>query len=163
MIMLIINQCIRTRKRAWQHATGEQPIRSMIFAYRRIYANIAQRKSHVVLSQLYTVAQLKITQNPLVLKCLLKTRQKNPIQKSQIVNTSIQTGKVNLSVFLNRAPSQSPSLSSNSDIEVITPKKLQPKTNASKKLKTIISFRHQFKGLSCTLVKTRLSPRIAEL
>ena len=50
-----------------------------------------------------------------------------------IVNTSTQSGNVNLNVVLNRIPNQPPSLSSASDIEVIPPEKVPPKTNTSKK------------------------------
>ena len=73
---------------------------------------------------------------------------------STIVNTSIQSGNVNLNVLLNRIQNQPPSSSFHSDIEVIFPEKDVPKTNTPKKLKSIISFPHQFSGLSNPLVNS---------
>ena len=54
--------------------------------------------------------------------------------------------------MLNRIQNQPPSSSFDSDIEVIFPEKDVPKTNTPKKLKSIISFPHQFSGLSYPLV-----------
>ena len=71
---------------------------------------------------------------------------------SAIVNTSTNSGNVNLNVVLNRL-SQPPSVSSDSDIEMIPPEKLDTKQTNSKKLNTIISFPHQFPGLSYTFVQ----------
>ena len=71
---------------------------------------------------------------------------------SAIVNTSTNLGKVNLNVVLNRL-NQPPSVSSDSDIEMIPPEKLDNKQTNSKKLNTIISFPHQFPGLSYPLVQ----------
>ena len=78
--------------------------------------------------------------------------EKNDPPTSAIVNTSTNLGNVNLSVVLNRL-SQPPSVSSDSDIEMIPPEKLDTKQINSKKLNTIISFPHQFPGLSYPLVQ----------
>ena len=74
--------------------------------------------------------------------------KQDPKLPSTIVNTSTQTGNVNLNLFVNRIQGQPPSVSSDSDIEVIPPEKIIPKSNSSKKLNTLISFPHQFPGLS---------------
>ena len=76
--------------------------------------------------------------------------ENNDPPTSAIVNTSTNSGNVNLNVVLNRL-SQPPSVSSDSDIEMIPPEKYK-QTN-SKKLNTIISFPHQFPGLSYPLVQ----------
>ena len=70
--------------------------------------------------------------------------EKSDPKPSTIINTSTQSGNINLNVVLNRVPSQPPSLSSDSDIEVIPPEKLQPRANASKKFITIFSFPGQY-------------------
>ena len=70
-----------------------------------------------------------------------------------IVNTSTHSGNVNLNVVLNRL-NQPPSLSSDSDIEVIPPDEVISKPTNSKKLNTVISFPHQFPGLSYPLVQS---------
>ena len=59
---------------------------------------------------------------------------------------------MNLNVVLNRL-NQPPSISSDSDIELKPPSKVAQKQTNSKKLKTIISFPHQFPGLSYPLVQ----------
>ena len=79
-----------------------------------------------------------------------KTDPKTP---SAIVNTSTPSGNVNLSVVLNRFD-QPPSLSSDSDIEVIPPDKVITKMTSSKKLNTFISLPHQLPGLSYPLVQS---------
>ena len=78
--------------------------------------------------------------------------EKNDPPTSAIVNTSTNLGIVNLNVVLNRL-NQPPSVSSDSDIEMIPPEKLDTKQTNSKKLNTIISFPHQFPGLSYPLVQ----------
>ena len=78
--------------------------------------------------------------------------EKNDPPTSAIVNTSTNSGNVNLNVVLNRL-NQPPSVSSDSDTEMIPPKKLDIKQTNSKKLNTIISFPHQFPGLSYPLVQ----------
>ena len=78
--------------------------------------------------------------------------EKNDPPTSAIVNTSTNLGNVNLNVVLNRL-NQPPSVSSDSDIEMIPPEKLDIKQTNSKKLNTIISFPHQFPGLSYPLVQ----------
>ena len=78
--------------------------------------------------------------------------EKNDPPTSAIVNTSINLGNVNLNVVLNRL-NQPPSVSSDSDIEMISPEKLDTKQTNSKKLNTIISFPRQFPGLSYPLVQ----------
>ena len=80
-----------------------------------------------------------------------KTDPKTP---SAIVNTSTHSGNVNLNVVLIRDQNHTPSLSSDSDIEVIPPDKVIPKKTNSKKLNTVISFPHQFPGLSYLLVQS---------
>ena len=80
--------------------------------------------------------------------------EKNYPPTSAIVNTSTNLGNVNLNVVLNRL-SQPPSVSSDSDIEMIPPEKLDTKQTNSKKLNTIISFPHQFPGLSYPLVQNK--------
>ena len=80
--------------------------------------------------------------------------EKNDPPTSAIVNTSTNLGNVNLNVVLNRL-SQPPSVSSDSDIEMIPPEKLDTKQTNSKKLNTIISFPHQFPGLSYPLVQNQ--------
>ena len=69
--------------------------------------------------------------------------EKNDPPISSIVNTSTNSGNVNLNVVLNRF-NQPPSVSSDSDIEMIPPEKLDIKQTNSEKLNTIISFPHQF-------------------
>ena len=76
----------------------------------------------------------------------------NPKTPSAIVNTSTHSGNVNFNVVLNRVQNQPPSLNSDSDIEVKPPDKIIQKSTFSKKLNTIISFSHQFPGLSYPLV-----------
>ena len=73
--------------------------------------------------------------------------KQDPKPLSTIVNTSTQSGNVNLNLVVNRVQGQPPSLSSDSDIEVIPPEKVVPKNNSTKKLNTLISFPHQFPGL----------------
>ena len=81
------------------------------------------------------------------------SRKSDPKTLFAIVNTSTHSGNVNLNVVSNRV-NQPPSLSSDSDIEVIPPDKVIPKKTNSKKLNTIISFPHQFPGLSYLLVQS---------
>ena len=75
---------------------------------------------------------------------------------SIIINTSTQSGKVNLSVVLKIIQNQPPSLSSDSNNEIIPPEKVVSKTHTSKKLNTIISFPHQIPGLSYLLVNSEI-------
>ena len=63
-----------------------------------------------------------------------------------------QLTHVNLNVVLNRL-NQPPSVISDSDIELIPPEKVAQKQTNSKKLNTIISFPHQFPGLSYPFVQ----------
>ena len=74
---------------------------------------------------------------------------------SAIVNTSTHSGDVNLNVVLNRLnqPPSLSSVSSDSDIELIPPEIIDQKQTNSKKSNTIISFPHQFPGLSYPLVQ----------
>ena len=65
--------------------------------------------------------------------------EKNEPPTSAIVNTLTNSGNVNLNVVLNRL-NQPPSVSLDSDIEMIPPEKLDKKQTNSKKLNTIISF-----------------------
>ena len=69
---------------------------------------------------------------------------------SAIVNTSTNSGDVNLNLVLNRLnqPPSLSSVSSDSDIELIPPEIIDRKQVNSKKTNTIISFPHQFPGLS---------------
>ena len=78
--------------------------------------------------------------------------EKNDPPTSAIVNTSTNLGNDNLFVVLNRL-NQPPSVSSDSDIEMIPPEKFDTKQTNSKTLNTIISFPHQFPGLSYPLVQ----------
>ena len=78
--------------------------------------------------------------------------EKNDPPTSAIVNTSTNLGNVNLNVVLNRL-NQPPSVSSDYDIEMIPPEKLDIKQTNSKKLNTIISFPQQFPGLWYPLVQ----------
>ena len=89
--------------------------------------------------------------NP-IYKNMSNSPEKNDPPTSAIVNTSTNLGNVNLNVVLNRL-NQPPSVSSDSDIKMIPPEKLDNKQTNSKKLKTIISFPHQFPGLSYPLVQ----------
>ena len=82
----------------------------------------------------------------------INSPEKNDPRTSAIVYTSTHSGDVNLNVVLNRL-NQPPSVSSDSDIELIPPEKVVPKQTNSKKLNTIISFPHQFPGLSYPLVQ----------
>ena len=96
--------------------------------------------------------QIRRCSQPATYSCLIKQNfkrssikmasnnspEKSDPKPSTIIYTSTQSGNVNLNVVLNRVPSQPPSLSSDSDIEVIPPEKLQPRANASKKFNTII-------------------------
>ena len=85
-------------------------------------------------------------------KNMSNSPEKNDPLTLAIVNTSTNSGNVNLNVVLNRL-NQPPSVNSDSDIEMIPPEKLDKKQTNSKKLKTIISFPHQFPGLSYPLVQ----------
>ena len=78
--------------------------------------------------------------------------EKNDPPTSAKVNMSTNLGNVNLNVVLNRL-SHPPSVSSDSDIEMIPPEKLDIKRTNSKKLNTIISFPHQFPSLLYPLVQ----------
>ena len=78
--------------------------------------------------------------------------EKNDPPTSAIVNTSTNSGDVNLNVVLNWL-NQPPSVISDSDIELIPPEKLAKKQTNSQKLNTIISFPHQIPGLSYPLVQ----------
>ena len=78
----------------------------------------------------------------------------DPKPPSTTANTSTQSGNVDLNVVLNGVQNQPPSLSSDSDIETIPQEKVVPKRNSSKNLNTVISFPHQFPGLSYTLVNS---------
>ena len=78
--------------------------------------------------------------------------EKNDPPTSAMVNTSTNSGNVNLNVVLNRL-NQPPSVSLDSDIEMIPPEKFDTKQTNSKKLNTIISFPHQFPGLSYPLIQ----------
>ena len=77
----------------------------------------------------------------------------DPKFPSAFVITSTHSRNVNLNVVLNRL-NQPPSLSSDSDLEVIPPDKVIPKPTHSKKLNSVISFPHQFPGLSNHLVQS---------
>ena len=85
-------------------------------------------------------------------KNMSNSPEKNDPPTSAIVNTSTNSGNANLNVVLKRL-NQPPSVSSDSDIEMVPPEKLDIKQNNSKKLNTIISFPHQFPGLSYPLVQ----------
>ena len=85
-------------------------------------------------------------------KNMSNSPEKNDPPASAIVNTSTNSANVNLNVVLNHL-NQSPSVSSDSDNEVIPPEKLDIKQTNCKKLNTIISFPHQFPGLSYPLVQ----------
>ena len=91
--------------------------------------------------------------NPKYTKMSNSPEKKDP-PTSAIVNTSTNSRNVNLNVVLNRL-SHPPSVSSDSDIEMIPPEKLDIKQTNSKKLNTIISFPHQFPGLSYPLVQNK--------
>ena len=77
---------------------------------------------------------------------------KNDPPTAAIVNTSTNSGDVNLNVVLNPL-NQPPSVSSDSDIELIPPEKVAQKQTKSKKSNTIISFPHQFPGLTYPLIQ----------
>ena len=85
-------------------------------------------------------------------KNMSNSPEKNDPPTLAIVNTSTNSGNVNLNIVLNRL-NQPPSVSLDSDIEMIPPTKLDKKQTTSKKLNTIISFPHQFPGLSYPLVQ----------
>ena len=85
-------------------------------------------------------------------KNMINSPEKNDPPTSAIVNTSTNSGDVNLIVIFNRL-NQPPSVSSDSDIELIPPEKVAQKQTNSKKLNTIISFPHQFPCLSYSLVE----------
>ena len=78
-------------------------------------------------------------------KNMSNSPEKNDPTTSAIVNTSTNSENVNLNVLLIRL-NQPSSVSSDSDIEMIPPEKLDKKQTNSKKLNTIISFPHQFPG-----------------
>ena len=83
---------------------------------------------------------------------MINSPEKSDPRTSAIVNISTHSGDINLNFVLNRS-NQPPSVSSDSDIELIPPEKIVTKQTNLKKLKTIISFPHQFPGLSYTLVQ----------
>ena len=70
-----------------------------------------------------TKSKIKLSKYPMSTFNLLEKPDK--AKTSTIVNTSAQAGNVNLNVVLNRVKSQSPSLSSDSDIKVIPPENFQ--------------------------------------
>ena len=82
----------------------------------------------------------------------INSTEKSDPRTSAVVNTSTHSGDVNLNVVLNRL-NQPPSVSSDSDIELIPPEKVVPKQTNSKNLNTFISLPHQFPGLSYPLVQ----------
>ena len=82
----------------------------------------------------------------------INSPEKSDLLTSAIDNISTHSGDVNLNVVLNRL-NQTPSVSSDSDIELIPPEKFVPIQTNSKKLNTIFSFPHQFPGLSYPLVQ----------
>ena len=83
---------------------------------------------------------------------MIHSPEKNDPATSAIVNTSTNSGDVSLNVVFNRL-NQPPSVSSDSGSELIPPEKLVKKQTNSKTLNTIISFPHQFPGLSYPLVQ----------
>ena len=88
-------------------------------------------------------------------KNMINSPEKHDQPTSAIVNTSTHSEDVNLNVVLNRL-NQPPSVSSvisDSDIELIPPEIIAQKQTNSKKSNTIISFPHQFPGLSYPLVQ----------
>ena len=82
----------------------------------------------------------------------INSPEKSDPRTSAIVNTSTQSGDINLNVVFNRL-NQPPSANSDSDIELIQPEKVVPKQTNSKKLNTILSFPHQFPGIYYPLVQ----------
>ena len=89
-------------------------------------------------------------------KNTISSPEKHDQLTSAIVNTSTHPGDVNLNVVLNRLnqPPSVSSVSSDSDIELIPPEIIAQKQTNSKKSNTIISFPHQFPGLSYPLVQS---------
>ena len=89
-------------------------------------------------------------------KNTINSPEKHDQLTSAIVNTSTHSGDVNLNVVLNRLnqPPSVSSVSSDSDIELIWPETIAQKQTNSKKSNTIISFPHQFPGLSYPLVQS---------
>ena len=82
----------------------------------------------------------------------INSPEKNDPRTSAINNTSSHSGDVNLNVVLNRL-NQPPRVSSDSDFELVPPEKVVPKQQIQKKFNTILSFLHQFPGLSYPLVQ----------
>ena len=89
-------------------------------------------------------------------KNTINSPEKHDQLTSAIVNTSTHSGDVNLNVVLNRLnqPPILSSVSSDSDIELIPPEIIAQKQTNSKKSNTIISFPHQFPGLSYPLLQS---------
>ena len=88
-------------------------------------------------------------------KNMINSPEKHDQLTSAIVNTSTHSGDVNLNVVLNRLnqPPSVSSVSSDSDFELVPPEIIDQKQTNSKKSNTIISFPHQFPGLSYPLVQ----------
>ena len=93
--MKLIDPNVGAHKRAWLHATGGQPIRNINFVHNKLCSQSAK----------YSCL---FKQN---LKFFNPTNEKLDPKHSTIVNTSTQSGNVNLNVVLSRVPNQPPSLS----------------------------------------------------
>ena len=110
----------------------------------KIYSSKDYSEKPITLKKYSSKSERNNLSNPKYKK-MSNSPEKNDPPTSAIVNTSTNLGNVNLNVVLNRLY-QPPSVSSDSDIEMIPPEKLDIKQTNSKKLNTIISFPHQFPG-----------------
>ena len=110
----------------------------------KIYSSKEYSEKPITLKKYSSKSERNNLSNPKYKK-MSNSPEKNDPPTSAIVNTSTNLGNVYLNVVLNRLY-QPPSVSSDSDIEMIPPEKLDIKQTNSKKLNTIISFPHQFPG-----------------
>ena len=93
----------------------------------------------------YAISSRKIQDmNNMNSKNSINSPEKHDQITSAIVNTSTNSGDVNLNLVLNRLnqPPSLSSVSSDSDIELIPPEIIDRKQTNSKKSNTIISFPH---------------------
>ena len=111
------------------------------------YSSKDYSEKPVTLKKYSSKSQRNNLSNPKYKK-MSNSPEKNDSPTSVIVNTSTNLGNVNLNFVLNRL-NQPPSVSSDSDIEMIPTEKLDIKQTNFKKLNTIISF-HISSPVYCT-------------
>ena len=161
------NGNMRTTEYANTHCESKRSLEGVFACNRRltnqnqeicILAEICKRRrkkfrrcSQYVISSRY-IQIMSNTSN----KNTINSPEKHDQLTSAIVNTSTHSGDVNLNVVLNQLnqPPILSSVSSDSDNELIPPEIIAQKQTNSKKSNTVISFYHQFPGLSYPLLQS---------